>query len=189
MTTDATPPPGDWARVVIDHARRTGAPDLPAGAAAELAAHLEDVYAAARESGASDEDARARAIRALEEAPLAAVVARPHVRFRDPAPLHPPPFAASPLRSLSVTHALRLAFRQFVHQRSFAVVTVLVLGLGIGASVAVYSIVDAVLLRPLPYTAPDRLVRLWETNREKDLAHEWEQRESAKSTSTPRLRL
>jgi len=69
-------------------------------------------------------------------------------------------------------HALRLAIRQFVHQRSFALVTVLVLGLGIGASVAVYSVVDAVLLRPLPFAAPDRLVKMWDTNHEKGLRHE-----------------
>src|SRR6185436_2433191 len=134
------PPRTNWTRIVRDHAQRTGV-DLPPGAIAELAAHLEDLFNAARQAGASEADAHARAMRALEESALAAITAQPHRRFRDPAPMGPPPFAArSPFRSLSMRHALRLAVRQFVHQRSFAFVTVLVLGLGIGASVAVYSV-------------------------------------------------
>jgi predicted permease len=69
-------------------------------------------------------------------------------------------------------HAFRLALRQFAQHRSFTAVTVLVLGLGIGASVTVYSIVDGVLLKPLPYAEPDRLVTLWATNHERGLSHE-----------------
>jgi putative ABC transport system permease protein len=170
-------PRPDWNRLVRDHARRTGADDLPAGAIAELAAHLEDLYLAARQAGASDADARARAMRMLEESALTAITAQPHRRFQRPAVAGPSPFlSASPMglnmMSTSLWHALRLAVRQFVHQRTFAVLTVAVLGLGIGASVAVYSVVDAVLLRPLPYASPDRLVMLWDTNREKSLQHE-----------------
>jgi len=51
-------------------------------------------------------------------------------------------------------------------------VTVVVLGLGIGASVTVYTIVDGVLLTPLPYPSPDRLVTWWDTNYEQGLSHE-----------------
>ena len=70
-------------------------------------------------------------------------------------------------------HAIRLAFRQFTpSSQPSPLVTVLVLGLGIGASVTVYSVVDAVLLRPLPYTAPDRLVDAVGANHEKGLPHE-----------------
>jgi predicted permease len=166
----------DWSRLVRDHARRTGAADLPPGAIAELAAHLEDLYAARRRAGASDADARAEAQRALEESALAAITAQPHRRFARPA-AGPQPFSVAPpmgmsMMSTSIWHALRLAFRQFTHHRAFAAVTVLVLGLGVGSSAAVYSVIDAVLLQPLPYTAPDRLVMLWETNHEKGLEHE-----------------
>lgn len=68
--------------------------------------------------------------------------------------------------------AVRLALRQFRHHPTFALVTVLVLGLGTGAGVAVYTVVDTVLLRPLPYRSPQQLVSLWDTNHEKGLRHE-----------------
>ena len=68
--------------------------------------------------------------------------------------------------------ALRSALRQFRQHRTFASVTVLVLGLGTGAATTVFTIVDAVVLRPLPYLEPDRLVTLWDTNYEKGLSHE-----------------
>ena len=60
--------------------------------------------------------------------------------------------------------SLRLALRQFRQHPTFALVTVLVLGLGTGAATTVFTVVDSVVLRPLPYAAPDRLVTLWDTN-------------------------
>jgi predicted permease len=47
----------------------------------------------------------------------------------------------------------------------FAVVVIGVLGLGIGGTVAMFSVVDAVLLKPLPFPAPDRIVAVWEAPR------------------------
>jgi putative ABC transport system permease protein len=55
-------------------------------------------------------------------------------------------------------HDLRHGLRSLLRQPLFTVVAVLVLGLGIGANTAVFSVIDAVLLRPLPYPRPDRLV-------------------------------
>lgn len=68
--------------------------------------------------------------------------------------------------------ALRVALRQFRSHPTFAFITVLVLGLGTGAATTVFTIVDSVVLRPLPYAQPDRLVTLWDTNYERGLAHD-----------------
>ena len=51
-------------------------------------------------------------------------------------------------------------------QRSFAVAAILTLALGVGAATAIFSVVHAVMLAPLPFRAADRLVRLYETNKE-----------------------
>jgi len=61
----------------------------------------------------------------------------------------------------SIVHELRAAAATSRRQPIFTAFTVLILAFGIGASIAIFSVVDGVLLRQLPYRDPDRLVWLW----------------------------
>lgn len=59
---------------------------------------------------------------------------------------------------------------RFMRKRiSFTVVAVLALALGIGASSAIFSVVNATLIRPLPYKSPDQIVVVWDTSRQREI--------------------
>ena len=62
--------------------------------------------------------------------------------------------------------SLRYAFRGLVRRPAFGLIAIATLALGIGANAAIFSVFDAVLLRPLPYPDPDRIVMPWEYSAE-----------------------
>lgn len=64
---------------------------------------------------------------------------------------------------------LRFALRQFVKNPGFAITSILVLALGVGASVAIFAFVDAALLEPLPYANPTRIMLVNESSTESSL--------------------
>src|SRR6476661_7384303 len=59
---------------------------------------------------------------------------------------------------------LRHAFSALSQRPAFSVVAILTLALGIGANTAIFSVIEAVLLRPLPFSEPDRIFELRERN-------------------------
>jgi putative ABC transport system permease protein len=68
------------------------------------------------------------------------------------------------LRVRLLTQHLKLAVRVLWNAPAFSSLVIVILALGIGANTAVFSVIDAVLLRQLPYGDPNRLVVLWEKN-------------------------
>jgi putative ABC transport system permease protein len=123
----------------------------------ELAAHLDDVYREALRSGASQEQARIAAVNELDAmGPLARALAR-RGPFNAPRPRRD-----AQMRALvgDLTHGFRLLRLR----PGISLVIALTLAVGIGLSVAVFSMHDAVLGRALPYADPTKLVLVWESD-------------------------
>ena len=67
------------------------------------------------------------------------------------------------MRSL-ISH-LRHTIRRLIKSPGFTLTAILILGLGIGGNTAIYSLIEAVLLKPLPYSHPEQLVQVYQSYR------------------------
>jgi hypothetical protein len=67
----------------------------------------------------------------------------------------------------------RYAIRVLSRSPGFTVTAVLILAIAMGANTAIFSVIEAVLLRPLPYHDPERLCVLWKTVPSRNIAWDW----------------
>jgi putative ABC transport system permease protein len=67
---------------------------------------------------------------------------------------------------------IRFGWRQLRRTPGFTIAALVALALGVGSTTAIFTVLDRVVLRPLPYPQPDRLAMVWDTNATKGLTHE-----------------
>jgi hypothetical protein len=118
-------------------------PEWPRRIKEEMRQHLDDEYNALRTGGIGHDDAMRRLARDVDE--LSSMASRPVDM---------------------VTSDVRFALRTLRKHPGFTAVVMLTLALGIGATTAIFSVVDAVMLRPFPYADMNRIMILGEITRD-----------------------
>jgi len=157
----------NWKQIVREHlAVLRLPPEREIEIVEEQALHLEAAYEDALADGLSEAAAEARALRSYDwrllecelsraERPLARRTLQPSLGLIE---------RKGGMRMESFMQDMRFGARMLLKTPGITLAAALSLALGIGANTVIFSVVNAVMLRPLPYLEPDRLVQVWETN-------------------------
>src|SRR5215475_2222065 len=157
----------NWNHIVREHlAVLRLPPEREIEIVEELALHMEAAYEDALADGLSEAEAEARAVRSYDwqllecelsraERPLAA-------QLWEQDPWRPDNNSRRRIHMETLWQDVRFGARSLMKQPGFIALAALTLSLGIGANTAIFSVVNTVLLRPLPYKDAERLVAVWE---------------------------